>query len=72
MSSLYSIVVKHNVRILLMIFQVRVVSMPSMELFDAQPVEYRRSIIPVGVYTVSVEALSVSGWAKYSHTQIGK
>eukprot|EP00455_Lapot_gusevi_P057696 TRINITY_DN989_c0_g1_i2.p1 TRINITY_DN989_c0_g1~~TRINITY_DN989_c0_g1_i2.p1 ORF type:complete len:378 (+),score=175.37 TRINITY_DN989_c0_g1_i2:403-1536(+) len=51
--------------------KVRVVSMPSQELFDKQPVEYRRSVIPVGVPTISVEALGVFGWEKYSHYQLG-
>jgi len=51
--------------------KVRVVSMPSPELFDRQSVEYRRSVITPGVPTVSIEALSLSGWHKYSHYQIG-
>jgi transketolase len=51
--------------------EVRVVSMPSTSLFDRQPVEYRRATLPVGVRTVSVEALGTLGWEKYSHLQIG-
>jgi len=51
--------------------KVRVVSMPSPELFDRQSVEYRRSILPPAVPVVSVEALSTFGWQKYSHFQIG-
>jgi len=42
---------------------VRVVSMPSTTLFDQQPVEYRRKVLPVGVPVVSVEASSVFGSA---------
>jgi transketolase len=44
----------------------RVVSMPSWELFDDQPQEYRDSVLPPGVKArVSVEQASVFGWAKY-------
>jgi len=51
--------------------QARVVSMPSWELFDAQPESYRQSVFPVGVPVLSVEALSTFGWQKYAHTQVG-
>ncbi len=51
--------------------QVRVVSMPSWELFARQPVEYRRSVFVPGVPVVSVEALSTTGWERYSHLSIG-
>ncbi len=51
--------------------KVRVVSMPSTTLFDRQPVAYRRQVITPGVPTVSIEALTVFGWDKYSHLQIG-
>jgi transketolase len=44
----------------------RVVSMPSWELFDAQPVEYRDSVLPPGVTCrVAVEAGIEQGWHKY-------
>lgn len=52
-------------------FRVRVVSMPSTTLFDRQSVAYRRSVLPPGVPVVSVEALTVYGWERYSHLQIG-
>ncbi len=46
--------------------KVRVVSMPSMELFDEQSDEYKNSILPPRVtYRVSVEAGSTFGWGKY-------
>ncbi len=46
--------------------KVRVVSMPSMELFDEQPQEYKDAILPPEVkYRVSIEAASTFGWAKY-------
>ena len=44
----------------------RVVSMPSWELFDAQPAEYRRSVLPPEVTArVAVEAGVEQGWGKY-------
>ena len=44
----------------------RVVSMPSWELFDDQPEEYRDRILPPEVTArVSVEQASKFGWAKY-------
>lgn len=46
--------------------KVRVVSMPSMELFDEQPEEYRESVLPKTVRRrVAIEALSSFGWGKY-------
>jgi len=51
--------------------RVRIVSMPCTGLFDKQTVAYRRSVITPGVPTISVEALTVRGWEKYSHFQIG-
>jgi transketolase len=44
----------------------RVVNMPSWELFDDQPQEYRDRVLPPGVTArVSVEQASTFGWAKY-------
>jgi transketolase len=44
----------------------RVVSMPSWELFDDQPQEYRDRVLPPEVTArVSVEQASVFGWARY-------
>jgi transketolase len=44
----------------------RVVSMPSWELFEAQPKAYRDSVLPVAVSArVSVEAASPFGWERY-------
>jgi transketolase len=44
----------------------RVVSMPSMELFDKQPDEYKESVLPDAVrLRVGVEAASPFGWHKY-------
>ena len=44
----------------------RVVSMPSWELFEAQPLEYRHAVLPPEVSArVSVEAGSPFGWERY-------
>jgi transketolase len=45
---------------------VRIVSMPSWELFDAQPVEYRDSVLPPPVKArLAIEAGVTMGWDKY-------
>ena len=45
---------------------VRVVSMPCMDLFEEQTAEYQESVIPKAVRkTVAIEALSDFGWGKY-------
>jgi transketolase len=45
----------------------RVVSLPSTELFDAQPAAYRDSVLPPAVLArVAVEAGVPSGWEKYT------
>jgi transketolase len=47
----------------------RVVSMPSWELFEDQPQEYRDRVLPPAVTArVSVEAASTFGWARYVGT----
>ncbi len=47
----------------------RVVSMPSWELFDAQPKEYRDTVLPPSVTArVSVEAGRTIGWERYVGT----
>ncbi|MEO8049168.1 MAG: transketolase [Acidobacteriota bacterium] len=44
----------------------RLVSMPSWELFDAQPEEYRRSVFPPSIPArLSVEAGVTQGWRRY-------
>ena len=44
----------------------RVVSLPSWEIFDAQPASYRESVLPRGVRArVSVEAAGTLGWERY-------
>ena len=44
----------------------RVVSMPSWELFEAQPEEYRRSVFPPGLPVVAVEAGVGFGWERHA------
>jgi hypothetical protein len=39
--------------------RVRVVSMPCWELFDEQPLDYRKSVFPKGVPVLAVEAASI-------------
>jgi len=50
----------------------RAVSMPCWELFEEQSDEYKASILPKGVPTVSIEAGSTFGWAKYADISIGR
>jgi transketolase len=46
--------------------KVRVVSMPSWELFDTQDEQYRESVLPKGVKKrLAVEAASSFGWCRY-------
>jgi len=51
--------------------KVRVVSMPSWELFREQSQEYKLSVFPEGVPVMAVEAASAIGWEEYAHTVIG-
>jgi transketolase len=45
---------------------VRCVSMPSWELFEAQPQEYRDSVLPPGIRArLAVEAGATQGWERY-------
>jgi transketolase len=45
---------------------VRVVSMPSWELFAAQPDDYRDAVLPPGAPTLAVEAGVSLGWDRYA------
>ena len=47
----------------------RVVSLPSCEMFDLQPPEYRDAVLPPGVPRVVVEAGSTGGWYRYTGAQ---
>lgn len=47
-------------------WRVRVVSMPSWELFEKQPEEYRNQVLPSAVpVRISIEAGTTHGWYKY-------
>ena len=53
--------------------RVRVVSMPCLEVFDAQPKRYRAAVLPPGVpVKLAVEAGTTAGWYKYvnSHGRV--
>jgi transketolase len=44
----------------------RVVSMPSWELFEAMPIEYRQSVLPPAITArVALEAGVTQGWERY-------
>lgn len=49
----------------------RVVSIPCFEIFDAQPQDYRLSVLPDGIPSMSVEVMSTMGWERYTHEQFG-
>ena len=51
--------------------KIRVVSMPSTNLFDAQDASYRSSVLIKGVPTVAVEAAVTGGWYKYADAVVG-
>ena len=46
------------------------VSFPSWFLFEKQSKEYRNSVLPKNIPTVSVEAASPLGWDRYSQAQV--
>jgi transketolase len=49
---------------------VRVVSLPSWELFEAQDAAYRSEVLPAGLPTVSVEAGIRMGWERYAQAHV--
>lgn len=49
----------------------RVISLPCFEVFDMLPKEEQMAVFPDGIPVMSVEVMSTSGWAKYSHEQFG-
>jgi transketolase len=50
---------------------VRVVSMPSWDLFGAQDDAYRDAVLPPGLPTLAVEAASPFGWERYADDVVG-
>ncbi len=51
--------------------KVRVVSMPSTNVFDAQDAAYKASVLTKGVPTVAVEAAVTDAWYKYADAVVG-
>ncbi|CAK9013839.1 unnamed protein product [Durusdinium trenchii] len=51
--------------------QVRVVSMPSCEVFRAQPDSYKSKLLPADVPKMSVEAACTSGWGEFADAFVG-
>merc|ERR1712084_160713 len=51
--------------------KVRVVSMPSWELFRSQPESYKAALLPKGVPTMSVEAAVTMGWEEWADAFVG-
>jgi transketolase len=49
----------------------RVVSMPSWDRFAAQPPDYQASVLPAAVPSLSVEAGSTFGWARWVDASVG-
>lgn len=50
---------------------IRVVSMPSVDVFESQDEAYRAAVLPKGVPTLAVEAGVTGGWYKYADKVIG-
>jgi transketolase len=62
-----SLAVEAHEKLLVEGFRSRVVSMPSWDIFDRQPQEYRDSVLPPSVRArVAVEQASTFGWAQYT------
>ena len=51
--------------------KVNVVSMPSMDRFEQQPEQYRKTVFPPNVPVVSVEAGVTFGWSQYADASVG-
>ncbi len=52
-------------------YSLRVVSMPSMELFENQPIEYKNDVLPKHKHIFSLEASSYFGWDRYVTHNLG-
>ena len=50
---------------------VNVVSMPSVELFEKQPNDYKNSVLPKGIKKLAIEMGSTFGWYKYADDVLG-
>jgi transketolase len=52
-------------------FKIRIVSMPCRDLFDEQPLAYKKQVFGEGIPVLSLEAAATFGWSEYSHSQFG-
>ncbi len=59
------------IRVAQVLRNVRVISVPCLEIFLEQGNEYYEQILPKDVKVISLEASSTLGWGKYSDYQIG-
>lgn len=50
---------------------IRVVSMPSVDVFESQDEAYRAAVLPKGIPTLAVEAGVTVGWYKYADKVVG-
>jgi len=50
---------------------VRIVSCPSLDIFEKQSIEYRKEILPIDIPIIAVETSSTFGWTKFAHYTIG-
>lgn len=50
---------------------IRVISMPSVEIFESQDEKYKEKILPKNIHTLAVEAGCKIGWYKYADEVIG-
>jgi transketolase len=50
---------------------IRVVSMPSVDAFERQDIEYQSAVLGDGIPTVAVEAAVTTGWYKYADIVVG-
>jgi transketolase len=51
--------------------KIRVVSMPSVDVFEAQDDDYQTAVLGQGIATVAVEAAVTTGWYKYADVVVG-
>jgi transketolase len=51
--------------------KIRVVSMPSVDVFEAQDDDYQTAVLGQGIATVAVEAAVTAGWYKYADVVVG-
>nr|CCA14012.1 transketolase putative [Albugo laibachii Nc14] len=51
--------------------KVRVVSMPCLDTFNEQALEYKKQVLGENIPVMSVEASATFGWSEYSHAQFG-